>query len=33
VEYHYGFATWAVFWLVGLALGVILQRKTKKNRS
>ena len=33
VEYHYGFATWAVFWTAGLALGVIVQRKTKKNRS
>lgn len=33
VELHYGFATWAVIWIAGLLVGLILQRKTKKNRS
>ena len=32
VEYHYGWATWLGIWLLSLILGLILQKRERKNR-
>lgn len=30
VEYHYGFATWGILWLLSLGVGLILEKKSRK---